>query len=98
MTTSPALEGVNLPRTGKATRAGLVVTDTLLFAGEGYRGDPVFRAYDKRTGDIVAAIDLPATQASPPSTYRVDGRQYIVMTVADGKSPAELIALALPER
>jgi hypothetical protein len=26
----------------------------------------------------------------------VNGRQYIVMTVADGKSPAELIALALP--
>jgi len=26
----------------------------------------------------------------------VNGRQYIVMTVADGKAPAELIALALP--
>ncbi len=95
---NPALEGVKLPRTGKATRAGLVVTDTLLFAGEGFGGDPVFRAYDKLSGEIVAEIELPASQASPPSSYRVNGRQFIVMTVADGKSPAELIALALPKR
>ncbi len=95
---NPALAGVSLPRTGKHTRAGLVVTDTLLFAGEGYGGDPVFRAHDKATGEILAEIALPATQASPPSTYRVNGRQFIVMTVADGESPAELIALALPKR
>jgi quinoprotein glucose dehydrogenase len=95
--THPALEGVTVPRTGKPTRAGILVTDTLLFAGEGFGGDPVFRAHDKRTGEIVAEIDLPASQAGPPSTYRVGGRQFIVMTVADGKSPAELIALALPQ-
>ncbi len=95
---NPALAGVDLPRTGKATRAGIVVTDTLLFAGEGFGGDPVFRAHDKLTGEIVAEIKLPATQASPPSSYRVNGRQFIVMTVADGESPAELVALALPAR
>jgi hypothetical protein len=44
----------------------------------------------------VAEIDLPATQASPPSTYMLNGRQYIVMTIADGESPSELVALALP--
>ena len=26
----------------------------------------------------------------------INGRQYIVMMVTDGKSPAELVALALP--
>lgn len=93
----PSLQGVQLPRTGTPSRAGLVVTDTLLFAGEGFGGDPVFRAHDKRTGRILAEIELPATQASPPSTYRVNGRQFIVMTVGDGKSPSELIALALPK-
>ena len=38
---NPALSGVDLPRTGKATRAGIVITKTLLFAGEGwaYGGD-----------------------------------------------------------
>lgn len=95
---NPSLDGVHLPRTGKPTRSGIVVTDTLLFAGEGFGGDPVFRAYDKLTGEIVAEIDLPATQAGPPSSYRVNGRQFIVMTVGDGDSPAELIALALPKR
>jgi quinoprotein glucose dehydrogenase len=95
---NPALAGVDLPRTGKATRAGILVTDTLLFAGEGFGGDPVFRAHDKLSGEIVAEIELPATQASPPSSYRVNGRQFIVMTVADGESPAELVALALPRR
>jgi quinoprotein glucose dehydrogenase len=94
---NPALKGVDLPRTGKQTRAGIVVTKTVLFAGEGFGGDPVFRAHDKRTGEIIAEIAIPATQSSPPSTYMVNGHQYIVMTVADGKSPAELIALALPK-
>jgi len=93
---NPALKGVELPRTGKPTRAGLVVTDTLLFAGEGFGGDPVFRAHDKLTGDIVAEIELPGSQSSPPSAYRVGGREFIVMTVGDGQSPAELVALALP--
>jgi quinoprotein glucose dehydrogenase len=93
----PALAGVELPRTGKPTRAGILVTDSLLFAGEGFGGDPVFRVHDKRTGEILANIDLPATQAGPPSTYRAAGRQFIVMMVGDGRTPAELIALALPQ-
>ncbi len=101
-TDNPALAGVDLPRTGKPTRAGIVVTKSLLFAGEGwgtvgnFRGDPVFRAHDKQTGEILAEIDLPATQSGPPSTYMINGRQYIVMMVTDGESPAELVALALP--
>ena len=99
---NPAFAGVDLPRTGKPTRAGIVVTKTLLFAGEGWgtvgsiRGEPVFRAHDKMTGEIVAEIDLPATQSGPPSTYMVDGRQFIVMMATDGESPTELVALALP--
>jgi quinoprotein glucose dehydrogenase len=92
-----ALNGVKLGRTGKPTRAGILVTDTLLFAGEGFGGDPVFRAHDKLTGEIVAEIELPAAQAGPPSSYRVRGKQYLVMMVADGSKPAELIALALPD-
>ena len=94
--THPALAGVNLPRTGKPTRAGILVTDTLLFAGEGFGGDPVFRAHHKLTGEILASISLPASQTGSPSTYRTSGRQFIVMMVSDGRTPAELIALALP--
>ena len=101
---NPALAGVDMPRTGKPTRAGVLVTKSLLFAGEGWAwgtglvGEPVFRAHDKLTGEIVAEIDLPGTQAGPPVTYMVDGRQYIAMMVATGTQAAELVALALTEK
>jgi glucose dehydrogenase len=93
---NPALRGVELPPTGKITRALLLVTKTLLFAGEGWGGDPILRAYDKRTGATVAEIDLPGAVGGKPMTYMVDGRQYIVMAIGR-PDPAELIALALPE-
>ena len=91
----PLLEGVELDRTGIPTRAGLLVTKSLLFAGEGQGGNPVFRAHDKTTGAILAEIDLPASQTGLPMTYVQNGKQYIVMAVS-GNGPAELVALALP--
>jgi quinoprotein glucose dehydrogenase len=95
----PALQGVNLPRTGSASRAGILVTRTLLFAGEGWGGQPVFRAYDKRTGEIIWETLVPAgTQTSLPMTYIHQGRQYIVFTAGNAatQSPAQLVAYALP--
>ena len=56
----PDLQGVDVPQTGILTQSsGLLVTSTLLFAGEGQRGAPVLRAYDKRTGEVVQEIPLP---------------------------------------
>ena len=91
----PLLRGVELERTGIPTRAGLLVTKSLLFAGEGQGGNPVFRAHDKLTGEIFAEIALPASQTGLPMTYVQNGKQYIVMAVS-GNGPAEIIALALP--
>lgn len=93
---NPALEGVNLPPTGKPVRPVLLVTKTLLFAGEGWGGDPILRAYDKKTGRVVAEIALPGQAGSVPMTYMLGGRQYIVLSVGR-PGPAELVALALPE-
>ena len=92
----PVLAGLELGRTGRANRVGLLATRTLLFAGEGVGGRPVFRAHDKATGEILAEIDLPATQTGMPMTYMVDGIQYIVIAVASKGHPAELVALRLP--
>jgi quinoprotein glucose dehydrogenase len=90
-----ALAGVEIGRTGKSTRAGTLVTSTLLFAGEGWGGDPWLRAIDKATGEIVREIELPGTQNGHPITYEVDGRQFVVLSVgAPGQAP-ELVALAL---
>ena len=71
---------------------------TLLFAGEGQTGGPFFRAHDKATGEVVAELELPATQVGLPMTYMHEGRQFIVMAIAGGGgSSAEFIALALPQ-
>lgn len=93
---TPSLKGVTLPRTGVVSRAGLLVTKTLLFAGEGLGGGPRFRAHDKATGRIVAEFTLPARQSGLPMTYTWQGRQYIVLTDGDEDHPAELVAFALP--
>jgi quinoprotein glucose dehydrogenase len=95
----PALKGVELDPTGSPSRAVLLLTKTLLFAGEGWTGEPYFRAYDKRTGEVVAEIEIPAQATSVPMTYLHRGRQYIVFAAGDAESdhPAELVALALPE-
>jgi quinoprotein glucose dehydrogenase len=95
----PLLKGVDLPRTGIPTRAGIVLTKSLLFVAEGtgaVGASPIFRAVDKQTGDILAEINLPANQTGLPFTYAHNGKQYVAMFVGGGGEPAELIALALP--
>ena len=93
----PALEGIEIGRLGKPTRAGILVTKTLVLAGEGYGGGPVLWAYDKATGTILGSLELPASQSGVPMTYLHEGRQYVVFSVGGSGHPAELIALALPE-
>ena len=103
----PALKGVNLPRTGSPEHAGLFVTKTLVFAGEGSGlfgsaaafggGGPMFRALDKQTGATVFEMKLPANQTGIPMSYAVNGRQFIALTIGARGQPAELIALAVQE-
>lgn len=92
----PLLKGVDIGRTGKPTRSGLVATKTLLFAGEGVGGDPVLWAFDKATGATVAKIDMPGVVTGLPMTYRYAGKQYLVMTVSSRGQAARLVALTLP--
>jgi quinoprotein glucose dehydrogenase len=99
---NPALAGINLPRTGSFDQVGLLVTRTLLIAGEGsglWRagggGNKLF-AYDKATGAILHELTLPANQSGIPMTYEVGGKQYIVVAVGAKGSPGELVALTLP--
>jgi quinoprotein glucose dehydrogenase len=93
----PLLKGVTVPRTGSRSRAGLLATRTLLFAGEGWGGQPFFRALDKATGATVWETAIPGVQTGPPMTYLHGGKQYIAFTVGDqDRLPARLIAFALP--
>lgn len=86
----------DLPRTGKVSRAGVLVTRTLLFAGEGASGAPILRALDKASGETIAEIALPNAQVGLPMTYMHEGRQFVVISVGGGGAPAELVAFALP--
>jgi glucose dehydrogenase len=92
----PLLEGIEIPPTGKPTRSSLILTKSLLFAGEGPGGDPVLHAIDKATGETVANIALPASVTGVPMTYMHKGKQFLVMTVSDFSSAAKIIALTLP--
>jgi quinoprotein glucose dehydrogenase len=100
----PALKGLTIPRTGKPERSGVLVTKTLLFAGEGsgllvqpsWSGGPMLYAYDKKTGATVAEFTLPSNQSGIPMTYMLNGKQYIAVPVGGRNQPAELVALTLP--
>jgi quinoprotein glucose dehydrogenase len=98
--THPALQGLTIPKTGRADEGGILVTKTLAFAGQGcglFRsgggGGPMFYSYDKKTGEVVSEMQLPADTCGNPMTYMVNGKQYIAVSVG---APAELIALTLP--
>lgn len=59
-------------------------------------GEPIFRAWDKATGEIVAEIALPAGTTGAPMTYLHEGRQYIVVAVGGREVAPEWVALSLP--
>ena len=100
---NPALKGVSIPRTGRPGVFSVLVTKTLIVAGE--RGTfttpsgqvgAMLRAYDKATGKDAGAVYMPAGQTGTPMTYSLNGRQYIVLSIAGPGFPAELIAFKLP--
>ena len=98
-----ALKGLTIPRTGRQGRIGVLVTKTLVIAGEGgfattatgQRG-AMFRAYDKMTGQDVGAVYMPAPQTGSPMTYLHNGKQYLVVAISGAGYSAELLAFKLP--
>ncbi len=83
----PELAAKGLTGTGSENYGGPVVTaGGLLFIGA-TNYDKVFRALDKTTGKVLWQTTLPAAGNATPSTYEVNGRQYIVIAAGGGKSP-----------
>jgi quinoprotein glucose dehydrogenase len=100
---NPSLKGLNIPRTGRPGRIGVLTTKTLLMAGEGgffttpsgQRG-AMFRAYNKATGKEVGAVYMPAPQTGSPMTYMLNGKQYVVVAISGAGHSGELLAFKLP--
>jgi quinoprotein glucose dehydrogenase len=100
---SPALKGLNIPKTGQGGSVGVLVTKTLVIAGDpGFNTYPdkgrgaMLRAYNKQTGEQVGAVWLPAPQSGSPMTYSVNGKQYIIVAISGANYSGEYVALALP--
>jgi quinoprotein glucose dehydrogenase len=99
----PALKGIDIPRTGRPGRIGVLVTKNLLIAGEGgfvttangQRG-AMLRAYDKATGTDAGAVYMPAPQTGSPMTYFYNGKQYILVAISGAAYTGELLAFKLP--
>jgi quinoprotein glucose dehydrogenase len=99
----PALKGIDIPRTGRPGRIGVLVTKNLVIAGEGgfvttgngQRG-AMLRAYDKATGQDAGAVYMPAPQTGSPMTYFYNGKQYILVAISGASYTGELVAFKLP--
>jgi quinoprotein glucose dehydrogenase len=96
---TPALKAKGLPQTGSDSYGGPVITASNLLFIAGTK-DGLFRAYDKRNGKLLWETELPAAAFATPSTYEVNGKQYVVLACGGTKLGAKggdsYVAFALP--
>jgi glucose dehydrogenase len=97
----PALVKQGIKNTGSENYGGPIVTaGGVLFIGATVY-DRRFRAFDTRNGQILWETELPFAGVATPSTYMVDGRQFVVIAASGGRDPKSptggmYIAFALP--
>jgi quinoprotein glucose dehydrogenase len=99
--TYPELAAKGMADTGSDNYGGPVVTaGGLLFIAASVF-DEKFHAYDKTTGKLLWETDLPFAGLATPSTYMVNGKQYVVIAAGGGQSSRKpsggvYVAFALP--
>jgi quinoprotein glucose dehydrogenase len=97
----PRLVAQGLKNTGSDNYGGAIVTANglLIIAATTY--DNRIRAFDKTSGRLLWEGQLPAAGNTTPSTYMVNGKQYIVIACGGGKNGAPsggtYVAFALPD-
>jgi quinoprotein glucose dehydrogenase len=97
----PKLAAKGVKNTGTDSYGGAIVTENglLIIAATTY--DNKIRAYDKSNGTLLWEATLPFAGNATPSTYMVNGRQYIVIACGGGKNGAPsggvYVAFALPD-
>ena len=99
----PELAARGMKNTGSEIYGGPIVTagEVLFIGGTVY--DRKFRAFDTRNGHLLWQTVLPFAGLATPSTYMVDGTQFVVIASSGGRDPkgpvgGEYIAFALPHR
>jgi quinoprotein glucose dehydrogenase len=97
----PELAKQGLKNTGSESYGGPIVTaGGVVFIGASVY-DRKFRAFDSRTGKLLWETEMPNSGVATPSTYMIDGRQYVVIAASGGRDPKSTpggayIAYALP--
>jgi glucose dehydrogenase len=97
----PKLAAEGVKNTGTENYGGPIVTaGGVLFIGATIY-DRKFRAFDTRDGKLLWQADLPFSGVATPSTYMVDGKQYVVIATSGARDPNALqggayVAFALP--
>lgn len=96
----PELTKKGIPITGSESYGGPVVTKSGLLFIAGTK-DKKFRVYDKINGSLLWETKLPAAGFATPSTYEVNGKQYVVIacggTKLDAPGGDSYVAFALPD-
>jgi glucose dehydrogenase len=103
----PGLTKRGIPRTGTYIRGGNVVTKGGVVFAAGTL-DSMLRAYEAKTGKILWETYLGGASLATPTTYMIDGKQYVVAGVSDNLSPekptetgpykaGDFVAFALPQ-
>jgi len=94
------LTALGIPPTGTENYGGPVVTAGGIIL-IGATADETIRAFDKETGAILWQAPLPFGGNATPSTYMVNGRQFVVISAGGTKSGrpsgGSLVAFALPD-
>lgn len=87
-----------IPVTGTESYGAPIVTAGGLIFIAGTRDEKI-RAFDKNTGKVIWEYQLPAGGFATPITYKVEGRQYLVIAAGGGrglKHGGKYIAFSLP--
>ena len=107
ITNHPLLAGVDIPNTGGTGHSiQMVVGDLLVQTTEGLRGSPeenengmpMLHARDKRTGEVLASVEMPIPGQYGMMTYMHEGKQYILVQAGSAlrEQPSSLVVLTLP--
>ncbi len=97
----PDLAKQGMKNTGSESYGGPIVTaGGVVFIGATVY-DRKFRAFDSRTGKLLWEAEMPNSGVATPSTYMIDGHQYVVIAASGGRDPDSkpggvYVAFALP--
>lgn len=97
--TTPELQGKGITQTGSESYGGPIITASGLLFIAGTK-DGFLRVYNKKNGQLLRELQLPAAGFATPSTYEVKGKQYVVIACGGTKLGAKggdsYVAFALP--